>query len=150
MDEFEPRALEAIRYTLATYNWCGDNGDYEGYVATFAPDAVLEIKGGGAYHGHPGIRRALDTAFGATPEELALRRQIGGRFSHHVSSVRIQLVSATEALSWSYFQVIGKSGPDHWGRYTDRLVPVGTQWLLAHRRVSIDGHSPGAVMYSPR
>jgi hypothetical protein len=29
-------------------------------------------------------------------------------------------------------------GPDHSGRYVDRLTRSGARWLLSHRRVMID------------
>ena len=35
-------------------------------------------------------------------------------------------------------------GLDHWGRYRDRLVPVGERWLLAQRSVKTDGYAPGS------
>ena len=46
-------------------------------------------------------------------------------------------------------------GADHMGRYRDRLVPVGDEWLIAHRFVSTDWHAPdsssgGGVGNRPR
>jgi|SRR5690554_1030843 len=149
MNETDGRAHEAIRNTLATYNWCGDNADYEGYLATFALNGVLDLKGVGTYEGREAIRAGILQAFGASPAQLERRRQAGGRFSHHVSSIRIELTSPTEARCWSYFAVAGPSGWDHWGRYTDRLTLLEGRWLFTYRRVSVDGHSPNAVMYAP-
>ena len=45
----------------------------------------------------------------------------------------------------SYFTVFTEVGPDHMGRYRDRLVPVGDRWLIAHRFVSVDWHAPDSV-----
>ena len=150
MTEVDCRAHEAIRHTLATYNWCGDNGDFEGYLATFAPDGVLDIKDDASYTGHDSIRAALQNAFGASAAQLERRCKAGGRFSHHVSSIRIEVKSPQAALCWAYFAVVGPRGWDHWGRYTDRMVLIDGRWLFACRRVSIDGHDVNAVMYEPK
>lgn len=150
MTDIDSRAHEAIRHTLATYNWCGDNGDFEGYVATFAPDGVLDIKGDPPYTGHESIRAGLHNAFGATAAQLERRRNAGGRFSHHVSSIRIELTSPHTASCWAYFAVVGPLGWDHWGRYTDRLVQLDGHWRFIYRRVSIDGHAPNAILYEPK
>lgn len=149
MTDSQAQADAAIRYTLATYNWCGDNGDLDGFLATFSPDGVLDIKDGMVCTGHEQIRHALSNSFGATAEQLERRRQAGGRFSHHVSSVRIEITSPTQARCWSYFAVVGPTGWDHWGRYTDHLHQMDGRWLFVRRRVSIDGHAPGSVMYQP-
>jgi hypothetical protein len=149
MTEVDGLALEAIRNTLAAYTWSGDNGDHDGYVASFAPDGVLDIKGGSTYVGRECISAAFLGAFGASAAQLARRRNAGGRFSHHVSSIRIEVTSPQEARCWAYFAVVGPRGLDHWGRYTDRMVSLGGQWLFACRRVSIDGHSPDALLHGP-
>ncbi|MDB5868418.1 MAG: hypothetical protein JWP96_750 [Polaromonas sp.] len=149
MSEADSRALDAIRHTLAAYTWCGDNGDHDGYVATFAPDGVLDIKDGGTYTGRECISAAFLDAFGASAAQLERRRNAGGRFSHHVSSLRIEVTSPQEARCWAYFAVVGPKGLDHWGRYTDRMVPIGDRWLFASRRVSIDGNSTGALLHGP-
>jgi hypothetical protein len=46
----------------------------------------------------------------------------------------------------SYFAVHTDIGLDHWGRYRDILIPVGDQWLFAHRRISVDAFSPNSLM----
>lgn len=145
MQDWQLKAREGIRDTLATYNWCGDNGDLEGFAGTMAPDGVLEIKGVGAFAGRAAVLEGARTGFGQPADKLQAIRA-GGRLAHHVSSVRIELASETEARCWAYFVVFGQHGPDHWGRYTDRLVLVDGRWLFAHRRVSIDAASPGSPM----
>ena len=66
-----------------------------------------------------------------------------GRMQHHVTSVRVDVVSPTEATATSYFTVMTGAGVDHWGRYKDRFVPDGDRWLFAHRLVRTDGRTPG-------
>jgi hypothetical protein len=62
---------------------------------------------------------------------------------HHVSSVRVVVVSTTEATATCYFTVMTGAGVDHWGRYKDAFVPDGDRWLFAHRLVRTDGRTPG-------
>jgi ketosteroid isomerase-like protein len=140
--KWERRARAEIRDTIARYTWCGDFGDVEGFVACFTDDAVLTIKDGAVFDGHEGLRRlARGEGSGAPPEELAER----GPLHHHVSSVRIEVESKTRARAWAYFLVMGRHGPDHWGRYADEFVPVDRRWLLHRRRVSVDGAAAGSV-----
>ena len=64
---------------------------------------------------------------------------------HHVTGVRVDVVSPTEATATSYFTVMTGAGVDHWGRYKDRFTPDtdGDRWLFAHRLVRTDGRTPG-------
>ena len=62
---------------------------------------------------------------------------------HHVSNLRIEIVSPAEARGACYFLVVTEHGVDHWGRYRDRYVPDGDRWLFAHRFVRTDGTTPG-------
>ena len=64
---------------------------------------------------------------------------------HNVTNIRFESVSPTEATVASYFTVFTEVGPDHLGRYRDRLVPVGDRWLIAHRFVSVDWHAPDST-----
>lgn len=130
---------DAIRLTLARYNWCGDNGDLEGFAATFAEDGVLDIKDRGKFSGSANILEAARNRFGAAPEQVT-RLLAAGRSSHHLSTIRIELVDANRAHCWAYFSVHCSRGPDHWGRYTDQLARIGDQWLFSYRRVSVDGY----------
>lgn len=137
---------EAIRATLMRYTWGGDNGVFDDFVGAFAEDGILEIKDQGLFQGRENIRQGAMTGFGSSQKKRDLIRA-AGRFSHHISSTRIEMVDASNAKSWSYFAVFGAKGPDHWGRYTDTLKKVGDQWLFAHRRVSTDAMVPGSVFY---
>lgn len=60
-------APEAIRGVIARYADCLSNGDIDGIVALFAPDAVFEDPIGTPQHvGHDGIRRFFDAALAQT------------------------------------------------------------------------------------
>ncbi len=54
-------------------------------------------------------------------------------------------MSREEAKVASYFTVFTNVGADHMGRYRDLLVPVGDEWLIAHRFVSTDWHAPDSL-----
>jgi hypothetical protein len=50
-----------------------------------------------------------------------------------VSSLTIDLDGRDAATAASYFLVITEAGPDHWGRYRDRLGRQGEEVLLRAR-----------------
>ncbi len=140
MEAWELAAREAIRHTIASYTFHADHGRFDDVSALFATDGVLEV------HGIGGARAEGRDAI------LGFFRGVGGdvratappgRMQHHVASVRVDVVSATEAHATSYFTVMTGAGVDHWGRYRDALVPAGDQWLFAHRLVRTDGSTPG-------
>ena len=145
MDLWELTAREQIRDTLARYAHCADTGRFAELVALFTEDGVLEIDGRPPLRG----RAAIETFLGGTKTNLAanLTRPL---IRHHVSSIRIEVHSPAEASAVSYFLAITERGPDHWGRYRDRLVPVGDQWLFQHRRVRPDGHATNSWVATRR
>ncbi len=137
MEHWELVAREAIRDTIARYAHCADRGRFAELVALFAPDGVLEIAGRDPLRGRDAILGLL------TGVERSLAQTTGRPFiRHHVSSVQIDVIGPDEATAASYFLAITERGPDHWGRYRDRLVRSGDRWLFAHRHVRPDGHSP--------
>lgn len=142
----EAIACESIRATLMRYTWGGDNGVLDEYVKSFTEDGILDVKYVGTFQGRDAIRSASLDGFGKG-EEYKERRRATGRFSHHISSTRIEILNNNNAKCWSYFAVYGAKGPDHWGRYTDTLRKVGDRWLLSHRRVSTDGAAEGSVFF---
>ena len=65
---------------------------------------------------------------------------------HCVTNLLIDVDDPRDATAASYFQVITDIGLDHWGRYRDRLAPVGDRWLLAQRSVKTDGYAAGQLL----
>jgi hypothetical protein len=63
-----------------------------------------------------------------------------------VASTLIELTGTDTASASSYFSVFTEVGLDHWGSYRDRLARVGEGWLLAQRRVRVDGATPSSRM----
>ena len=102
------------------------------------------VKDGPVFEGHAGLRRLASGEGSRAPAE---RLVAAGPLHHHVSSVRIELESKRLGFAWAYFLVLGRHGPDHWGRYADELAPVGDRWLLRRRRVSVDGAARASVHY---
>jgi hypothetical protein len=137
---WELSAREAVRHTIATYTYAADHGRFEDLVALFAVDGVLEVHGTGGARAE-GRDAILDFFRGVGSDVVTTAPP--GRMQHHVSSVRIDVVSAAEANATSYFTVMTGAGVDHWGRYRDRLTPDGDRWLFAHRLVRTDGRTPG-------
>jgi hypothetical protein len=140
VEQWELSAREAVRHTIASYTYAADNGRFDDVVELFALDGVLEVQGiGGARaEGRDEIRGFF---FGVGGDVVATAPP--GRMQHHVTSVRVEVVSATEANATSYFTVMTGAGVDHWGRYKDRLTPDGDRWLFVHRLVRTDGRTPG-------
>ncbi|HLY37107.1 MAG TPA: nuclear transport factor 2 family protein [Candidatus Binatia bacterium] len=136
MEPWELGAREAIRETLARYAHLVDRGRLDETAALFTEDGVLEAGDEPAARG----REAIRALFAGAGTRLAA----GGRarIRHHVSSVTIAFDDAWTATSDSYFLAVTERGPDHWGRYRDRLVLRDGQWLFAHRRVRVDGRAP--------
>ena len=145
MELWELVVRESCRDTLAQYSHAGDRFLLDEFAAAFCEDGVLEIRGSDPIEGRAAIierfggeataMRARDAAREQAPD--ATRRIV----RHNVTNIRFESVSPDEAVLASYFTVFTEIGPDHMGRYRDRLVPVGERWLIAHRFVSTDWHA---------
>jgi uncharacterized protein (TIGR02246 family) len=131
-------ASEAVRDTIARYAHAFDGGRADEAAGCFTEDGALTVGGGS-----PAVGRAtIAERFAAAAARLAAAGD--GAFVHHqVSSIHVDVdVAAGNAIARSYFLVVTESGPDHWGRYLDRLVPAGDgRWLLAERSVQINGRT---------
>jgi len=146
LDPHWPAHCEQIRATLARYTHAGDQGRLAVLAACFCEDGVLAIEGEPRIEGRPAIEERLlsvveQTRAGDTPR----------RMRHHVSSIRIEAIAARgrpdeparpEAAVRSYFLVLTELGPDHWGSYRDRFRREADDWLIAERKVRVDGASP--------
>jgi SnoaL-like domain len=137
MELWELTARECIRDTVARYNRAGDRGRYPEMIECFTDDGRLVIVGDAEHRGRPALARFFSgVADTARPGLTQLR--------HCVTNLCIDVDDRAAATASSYFQVITDIGLDHWGRYRDRLVPVGDRWLLAERSVKTDGYAPGS------
>jgi hypothetical protein len=139
MEHWELVAREGIRETVARYAHLVDAGRIDELVALFAEEAVLETATLPAAHG----RAAIAALFRGTGERLAAA-STRPLIRHHVSNLTID-VAGPAADARSYFLAITERGPDHWGRYRDRLAYIGGRWLFMSRVVRVDGRAAGSV-----
>jgi ketosteroid isomerase-like protein len=140
MEHWELVAREGIRETIARYAQLVDSGRFDELVALFAEEAVLETPTLPAARG----RAAIKALFERTGERLAAAAITRPLIRHHVSSLTIE-VAGPAANARSYFLAVTERGPDHWGRYRDRLAYIGGRWLFMSRVVRVDGRAPGSV-----
>ena len=138
MDAWELAARAGIEDTIGQYVRCADSGRSDELAALFTEDGILTTDTD-EVHGRLAIAQYLEE------NKASLATSPGvGRIRHHVSSLRIDFPSRAAARATSYFLAITAAGPDHWGRYRDRLVPVGDRWLFAHRAAQLEGWAPGS------
>lgn len=150
--QWELMARERIRDTLAQYNWAGDALKVAEMVDAFCADGVLEIRDGERCEGRDAIA-AFITGVGRTddpppahePSAPGVRRIV----RHFLTNTRVRELTPTEAFVESYFTVFTEVGPDHLGRYRDRMVPDGDRWRIRHRTVSTDWYAPNSTMGPP-
>jgi hypothetical protein len=138
-DSFDAQAIVGaqIRNLLSAYNYFGDRSMTDKLAELFAPDGVLETSGSGSLVGRDAIANYLT-------ERHKTRKTIdeGVAYTrHHLATTYVFDVQPQRASAHSYFQVLTKSGIDHWGSYDDQLALSDGTWVIAHRRVSVDGHS---------
>jgi hypothetical protein len=140
MESWELAARELVRATVMRYVHLVDTGKLDDLLALFAEDATLEAGDLPPARGRPAIRALfLDT--GSRLAAATTRPLI----RHHVSSLEVDILGRETATARSYFLAITERGPDHWGRYRDRLVQVDGQWLFQHRRVRTDGRAAASA-----
>jgi SnoaL-like domain len=139
METWEIEARLSIQQTMARYTHAGDSGRSQDFAEAFTVDGVLEVYGEGPNSGHQAIAGFLEA------QKASLAGAMDRRLIRHfVSSLRIDFPSPEEANASSYFLAVTEIGPDHWGRYRDRLVPVDGEWLIAQRFIRVDGAMPGS------
>jgi len=152
MELWELVARESCRDTLAQYTHAGDRYLLDEFASAFCEDGMLEIRGSAPMQGRQAIMErfgggtaALHARQGDRPQAAGTTRRV---VRHNVTNIRFESVSPSEATVASYFTVFTEIGPDHMGRYRDRLVSVGDRWLIAHRFVSVDWHAPDSTFGS--
>lgn len=130
---------QEIRDTLSRYSLAGDRGQIEALASCFVEDGVLEIEGAWTARGRDEIR--IQT--GGTADNTGLRPEPLMR--HHLTTQGIELDGSDSARAWTYFVVVSEIGPDHAGRYVDRLRRQADAWRIEQRRVVVEWQSPDSV-----
>lgn len=141
MDVEELLAREAIRDVIHRYNHAGDRGRLGELARCFAEAGVMDLEGVAPLEG----RAAIEAHLAGVVDRLAAAAE-HPLLRHHVSSVRIELTGPDSATAESYFLVFTEVGLDHWGRYRDHFSREGGEWRIAHRKVRVDGATPGSRM----
>jgi hypothetical protein len=141
MDEMEIAvARSSAGDLLARYTHYGDAGDADGFASLFGADGVLDVADGPKARGVAEVR-SLMLGF------LEANRSTPGYlpFRHHLSSVRLDVLSPDEVEASAYFAVLVPWGLDHWGTYQDHVRKTEDGWQFVSRQVTIEG----AVERSP-
>ena len=124
-----------IRELTARYNRCFDDGDPEGYAATFTEDGAMEVDGGPVTTG----RAALAEMVRRTPYGIV-----------HVTVDAIIEVDGDRAVQDVTFLVVARPSADtpadkrksrlqRTGRYHDLLVRTPEGWRFERRTATLDG-----------
>ena len=157
MELWELTAREHIRDSLARYNWSGDAFRLDELALAFCEEGELELRGREPLRGRDAIVAFLggDVEQGGDEARRAARRDAAAESGvkrivrHIVTNVRFLELTREHARVASYFTVVTELGLDHYGRYRDTFVPVGDEWLIEHRYVSVDWRAPESTMAPP-
>jgi hypothetical protein len=128
MTEAERHARACIAKTLGDCTQAGDSRKAEPYARCFTVDGVLHL--GEKIEGREAIRRWMEAP---SPIQQS-SRPAPGFVSHHLTTCRIELTSATSATVRTYWLVTTAIGLDHNGYHDDRFVESDGEWLIAYRR----------------
>jgi len=124
-----------IRELTARYNRCFDDGDPEGFAATFTEDGVMEVVGGPTTSG----REALAEMCRRVPYGIV-----------HVTVDATVEVDGNRAVQDVTLLVVARPAPDtpahakssrlqRSGRYHDELVRTPEGWRFSRRTAIMDG-----------
>ncbi len=142
MELWEVVARESIRDLVARYNANGDAGRFAQVIELFAADAVMELSD----RSYVGLDQIVTIFTGA--KDTIRGGAAPSYVRHSTATHQIDLHDDASATGRMYFTVISSIGLDHWGRYIDRYVVVDGAWKFSHRRVIVDGYSPGSIFQS--
>jgi hypothetical protein len=133
-------ARAAIQKTLAACTQAGDARKAKAYAACFTENGALILAE--TYASRAAILRWM-TAPSVIPKPQG---PAPGFVSHHLTTCRIDLNSATTATVKTYWLVISATGVDHSGYYDDKFEKAGDEWLIASRKPRTLWVSPASVL----
>jgi SnoaL-like protein len=146
MDDWEVAARIGVQATLADYAHLVDTGRLEAVAELFTESCHYDMYGGDTSKGMPLTDRAAIVAHAQQVRGMFDGNpNFSGLVRHHMTPASVQFPDASQATAASYFLTLGRSGPDHWGRYRDVLVEDGGRWRFARRVVTVEGHTPGSM-----
>ncbi len=124
-----------IRELTARYNHCFDDGDAEGFAATFTEDGVMAVEGGFTASGRDALAKMCrNVPYGVV----------------HVTTDAIVEVDGDRASQYLTILVLNRpqidAAPDkrisslqRTGRYRDELVRTADGWRFTRRTATLDG-----------
>ncbi len=128
LDTVWPQAHGEIQNLLERYCWTIDHGLLDEWVACFAVDGVLHIRGT-EMRGREAIRAEMG-------ERIRQRFKF---FRHLPHLASVSITDSTHALARSYFEVRGADTGgreiEALGAYQDELVRTGEGWRFSLRTV---------------
>jgi uncharacterized protein (TIGR02246 family) len=124
-----------IRELTARYNRCFDDGDPEGFAATFTPDGEMEVEGGPVTRGRAALAEMCrHTPYGIVHVTVDATVEVDG--DRAVQDVTLLVVARPprDAAPDKRTSRVMRSG-----RYHDELVRTAEGWRFARRVASLDG-----------
>jgi hypothetical protein len=150
----EMLAREAIRALMARCTQAGDSLLGEDYAGCFTEDGTLQtaMAGGGA--GLDLKSRAEILAWQTSLREpgkgIGSGTAVALKFArHNLTTCQIEITGPDSATARTYWFVNTNIGPDHAGVYRDTFRKVGTEWLIATRRVKTEWAADNSLMVPP-
>jgi ketosteroid isomerase-like protein len=114
-----------VRRAIAAYTQAVDDGRTEDVLATFLPDASVDIPGLGSHQGHDALRKAFDAVAPKAPQRHLVINTLVTEWDAKEATASSDLVFMVNGgQGWSLFLA---------GRYTDTLRQVDGEWKFAHR-----------------
>jgi len=122
-----------IRELTARYNRCFDDGDPEGFAATFTHDGVMEVDGTFRTEGRDALAEMVRrTPYGVVHVTVDATVEVDG--DRAVQDVKLLVLSRPAPGAEVRTTVLTGSG-----RYHDELVRTADGWRFARRTAFLDG-----------
>jgi uncharacterized protein (TIGR02246 family) len=124
-----------IRELTARYNRCFDDGDPDGFAATFTEDGVMEVDGGHRVSGRDGLAEMVRrTPYGVKHVTVDATVAIDG--DRAVQDVTLLVLARPPRDADPRTR---RSTVQRTGRYHDELVRSVDGWLFSYRCAVLDG-----------
>lgn len=124
-----------IRELTAHYNRCFDDGDTEGFAATFVEDGVMEVSGGFEVKGRQELAKmCATTPYGVVHVTTDATVSVDGDTAVQELTVLVLQRPKPDAAPEERTTELFKSG-----RYRDELVRTPEGWRFARRTATLDG-----------
>ncbi len=124
-----------IRELTARYNRCFDDGDPEGFAATFTEDGAMEIDGGPTTTGRAALAEMVRrTPYGIVHVTVDAIIEVDG--DRAVQDVTLLVVARPPADAPADKR---RSRLQRTGRYHDELVRTPEGWRFLRRTATLDG-----------